>query len=139
MANQHTKKAEAKAKVSTMRVGSYPEAKAKPFLHQAHDLITGDRQTDYGDKLPNFTQIGMLWQGTIAHKLAPGVAITPEDVALMMIQVKIARLAKSPDHQDSIKDVAGYAGCYDALQTERVFGAPLPGAMIDPRSQEKAE
>lgn len=71
------------------------------MLHAAQDLIQGDRQQDYGNKLQNFSQIAMLWQGTLAMKLAPGVRITPEDVALCMMQVKIARLAKSPDHKDS--------------------------------------
>ena len=107
---------------------------AKPMLHQAQDLIHGQRQADYGDKLQNFSQIAMLWQGTLAHKLAPGQAITPEDVALCMMQVKIARLAKSPDHKDSILDIAGYSGCYDYLQAERAEGATLLGATIDPRS-----
>lgn len=105
----------------------------KPMLHQAQDLIHGQRQADYGDKRTNFSQIAMLWQGTLAFKLQPGQAITPEDVALCMMQVKIARLAKSPDHKDSIVDIAGYAGCYDYLQAERSEGAQLPGAIIDPR------
>lgn len=107
---------------------------AKPMLHQAQDLIQGQRQADYGDKLQNFSQIAMLWQGTLAHKLAPGQTITPEDVALCMIQVKIARLAKSPDHKDSIMDTAGYAGCYSMLQDERDAGVTLLGATIDPRA-----
>lgn len=110
-------------------------APKKSFLQQAENLINGDRQNDYGDKLQNFSQIAMLWQGTLAAKLAPDAAITPEDVALCMIQVKIARLAKNPDHKDSILDVAGYAGCYDKLQEERSNGAPLAGAIIDPRDQ----
>lgn len=105
----------------------------KPMLHEAQDLIQGDRQQDYGNKLQNFSQIAMLWQGTLAMKLAPGQRITPEDVALCMMQVKIARLAKSPDHKDSIVDVAGYAGCYDILQEERAEGIQLPGVIVDPR------
>lgn len=108
---------------------------APSFLQQADMLINGDRQQDYGDKLQNFSQIAMLWQGTLAAKLAPDASITPEDVALCMIQVKIARLAKKPDHFDSILDVAGYAGCYNKLQEERTAGAPLAGAIIDPRDQ----
>lgn len=106
----------------------------KPMLHAAQDLIQGDRQQDYGNKLQNFSQIAMLWQGTLAMKLAPGQRLTPEDVALCMMQVKIARLAKSPDHKDSIVDVAGYAGCYDTLQEERAEGAELPGVIVDPRN-----
>lgn len=110
-------------------------AQPKTMLHHAADIIAGARQNDYGDKLQNFSQIAMLWQGTLAAKLSPYVRITPEDVALCMMQVKIARLAKSPDHKDSILDVAGYAGCYDILQNERAAGMELIGATVDPRSE----
>lgn len=104
-----------------------------PMLHKAQALINGDRQKDYGDKLQNFSQISMLWQGTLATKLAPGEFITAEDVALCMMQVKIARLAKSPDHADSLLDIAGYAGCYDMLQQERKENTVLHGATKDYR------
>lgn len=108
-----------------------------PMLHRAEDLINGQRQADYGDKLANFSQIAMGFQMVLAAKLAPGSEISPEDVALCMMQVKIARLAKSPDHSDSILDIAGYAGCYDKLQEERkeitVNNGSLPGAIYDSR------
>lgn len=89
----------------------------KPLLQRANELIGGDRQKDYGNKLQNFAQIAMFWNATLATKLTSPV--TPEDVALCMMGVKMARLAKSPEHEDSILDVAGYAGCYQALRDER--------------------
>jgi ABC-type transport system involved in cytochrome bd biosynthesis fused ATPase/permease subunit len=104
------------------------------LLADAATTIAGVREQEYGSKLQNFTQIAMLFQGTLATKLLPNARITPEDVALLMMQVKIARLAKSPDHKDSILDVAGYAGCYDDLQLQRVSGVALAGATVDPRS-----
>lgn len=106
------------------------------ILQLAESLINGQRQQDYGDKLQNFSQIAMLWQGTLAMKLAPGQKITPEDVALCMIQVKVARLAKSPDHTDSQIDIAGYIGCMNRLQEERIIGVELPGVIADSRSDE---
>lgn len=107
----------------------------KPILQRANELIGGERQKDYGAKLQNFSQIAMLWQGTLAAKLLPDARITPEDVALLMIQVKIARLAKMPDHEDSVLDIAGYAGCYEALQLERENDWPLLGATKDARAK----
>jgi len=92
--------------------------KAKPMLHVAEELINGQRQADYGDKLRNFTQIAMGVQMVLATKLRPGVQITAFDVGLIMNQVKIARLAKSPEHHDSLVDVAGYAGCLDKVKSE---------------------
>jgi hypothetical protein len=110
--------------------------KKSTLADKANKLVQGDRQRDYGDKLQNFSQIAMLWQGVLAAKLAPDSAITPEDVALCMIQVKISRLAKSPDHKDSIIDIAGYSICYDKLQEERLEGLELLGATRDSRATE---
>lgn len=104
------------------------------LLVEADQLINGQRQTDYGDKLQNFSQIAMGFQMVLATKLQPGQQISAEDVTLCMMQVKIARLAKSPDHRDSILDVAGYAGCYGKLQEERKNGAELVGATYDSRA-----
>ena len=114
-------------------MGLDKQVEKKGLLQRAHETITGPRQADYGDKLQNFSQIAMLFQGTLATKLLPDSTITAEDVALLMMQVKIARLAKSPDHKDSILDVAGYAGCYDFLQEERSAGSHLDGAIYDSR------
>jgi len=102
----------------------------KPTLLQvAEATINGARQQEYGDKLNNFSQISMLWTGLLARKLTS--PITPEDVALMMINVKAARLAHNPGHKDSIVDIAGYAGCYDKLQEEREEGTELEGILVD--------
>lgn len=109
---------------------------SKPFpslLQRAEETINGQRQADYGDKLQNFSQIAMIWQGILAHKLLPNAAISPEDVAAMMIGLKLSRVAKTPDHTDSWLDIAGYAGCVDILQQERIAGAALLGATRDPR------
>lgn len=96
------------------------------ILQQADAIINGQRQQDYGDKLSNFTQIAMLFTGTLARKLNPGTIITADDVALLMMQVKVARLANMPTHKDSILDIAGYAGCLDKLQEERDKGIDEP-------------
>jgi hypothetical protein len=132
LANSRTPNAATQAAMLEAR--SYKGLKSPSFLETAEALITGNRQQEYGATLQNFSQIAMLWQGTLATKLQADVAITPEDVALCMMQVKIARLAKSPDHADSILDVAGYAGCYNKLQTEREQSMPLAGAIVDPRA-----
>ena len=102
-------------------------------LKEADAIVNGQRQTDYGDKRQNFAQIAMIWQGILATKLQKEAAITPEDVALLMIGVKMARLAKSPDHYDSIMDIAGYAACMDTLQQERSAQQSLLGATNDAR------
>lgn len=119
--------------MTTKRLRPTPAAAPEPLslLQEAHNTINGQRQLDYGDKLENFSQIAMGFQMVLARKLKSDSEITAEDVALLMMQVKIARLAKSPGHRDSILDVAGYAGCFDKLQQERTAGTELEGAVYD--------
>lgn len=107
------------------------EGEVPSILREAEALIHGQRQTDYGDKRQNFSQIAMIWTGMLSHKMLPGMKITPDDVAVLMIGMKAARLAKSPEHRDSWIDIAGYAGCAERLQEERRIGKPLLGATED--------
>lgn len=101
-------------------------------LNQRADAtINGPRQHEYGDTLQNFAQTAMIWQGILAPKLLPGAKILPEDVGLLMMGLKMSRLSKTPDHNDSVLDIAGYAGCIDKLQLERIAEKELLGATVD--------
>ena len=40
-----------------------------------------------------------------------GSTVTPAQVGLCLIDLKLARLTRDPSHLDSIVDVAGYAAC----------------------------
>ena len=40
-----------------------------------------------------------------------GTPVSRSDVAVMMIQLKLARIKTSPEHADHWMDVAGYAAC----------------------------
>jgi hypothetical protein len=44
--------------------------------------------------------------------------VEPEQVALCMVGVKLARLSHNWSHADSIKDVAGYAAILSQLVNE---------------------
>mgnify|MGYP003634766286 FL=1 len=82
------------------------EFEALDVLEEAKDLIYGQRANDYGDAQSNFQRMADLVNPII--KKADG-NLTATDMALVMIQVKIARLQESPDHEDSWVDIAGYA------------------------------
>lgn len=71
-------------------------------LDTAANLISGQRHKDYGDAAENFQRVAELWQPVL------GVEITPEQVALCLTQLKVARLITSPTHQDSWVDACGY-------------------------------
>ena len=77
------------------------------LLNKAKEIVMGARQENYGSPESNFATIAMYWTDWF------GVVFKPEDVAIMMILMKIARLQNKIDHEDSWIDIAGYAanGC----------------------------
>jgi hypothetical protein len=79
------------------------------ILHDAANLITGDRQKDYGPPEENFQRIAEFWTTRLRRKLLPDEEITAREVAELMILLKVARMIQSPT-EDSYKDAAGYAG-----------------------------
>ena len=82
------------------------------ILDEAKNLVYGDRQADYGHPLDNFTTIARLWSVIL------GVDITAEQVALCMVQVKIARQLWRPK-RDNLVDACGYAATLELVQDER--------------------
>ena len=75
------------------------------LLQKTAEVIQ-DRGEDYGSILDNHTRISRLWSVLL------DTDVTPEQVALCMIAVKQARLMETPDHEDSIQDILGYALTY---------------------------
>lgn len=75
------------------------------FSNKAAELVNGERQSVYGSPYQNFSDIGRIW-GAILN--IPD--IDPEQVALMMMGVKLARL-KNKYHDDGIVDFLGYENC----------------------------
>ncbi len=72
------------------------------FLDQAAHVLR-DRRSTYGDPRQSMAAIAARWSITLGHP------VTPAQVALCMIDLKLARLVRDPRHVDSLRDVAGYA------------------------------
>jgi hypothetical protein len=77
----------------------------------AVQAVTGPRQRDYAHPKVNFQRIANLWS------IVLDVDITPEQVALCMIQVKIAR-EMNRHTRDNIVDLIGYSLTLDACQED---------------------
>lgn len=75
---------------------------------EAHDIVNGERQQDYGDMTDSFRRIAGLWSAYL------GKYIDTFDVAKMMILLKVSR-AKHQNHRDSYVDIVGYVECIDKL------------------------
>jgi hypothetical protein len=83
------------------------------ILQEAEDIVSGARQAAYGHPLDDFSKTAKMWSGLF------GVEITAEQVALGMMAVKMSRLLNTPNHRDSMVDIAGYAKTYQLVTQER--------------------
>ena len=72
------------------------------ILEAAEKVINGERQRDYGEASHSFATIATMWSSYL------GKPITPEQVGMMMILLKVARSTNQPT-EDSLVDIAGYA------------------------------
>lgn len=97
-----------------------PRDPAETLLIQAREIVAGARRKAYGNPEDNFKTIAALWDSYLHRRHQTGnlgdfmegrANITATDVAAMMALMKVARLAESPDHADSWRDLAGYAAC----------------------------
>jgi hypothetical protein len=88
-----------------------PRAK---MLAEASRIVVGDREDTYGGPEDSFRAIGELWTTYLhnSQKLPLSTQLDPEDVAIMMTLLKIARLATGGFKQpDTWIDAAGYTAC----------------------------
>jgi hypothetical protein len=65
--------------------------------------VLEERRDDYGEPAEQFRAIADRWSITL------GTTVTPAQVALCMIDLKLTRLAYDPGHIDSMVDIIGYA------------------------------
>ena len=72
------------------------------MLKEAARVIK-ERGESYGPMHLNMERIATLWSVCL------NLPVTPVQVAMCMIAVKMARLVQTPKHQDSATDIAGYA------------------------------
>ena len=65
--------------------------------------VLAERSKTYGDPGKAMAAIAARWSITLGHP------VTPAQVVLCMIDLKLARLARDPKYRDGPIDVIGYA------------------------------
>ena len=75
-------------------------------LDTAKDYVTRDRAADHGDMEDNFRTIASYWNTHLGIDF-----IEPQDVAVMMTLLKIARIKQNEKHIDNWVDACGYMAC----------------------------
>ena len=84
------------------------KSKAGKMCLAAAAILDGDRQRQNGDKIKNHQNIADHWNAYLGDRLAS--PLTPKDVALMMVEFKIARTKLGEHNPDDYQDMIGYAG-----------------------------
>jgi len=77
---------------------------AEKLLAEAAAVVR-DRRRTYGQPRDLFERVAIRWSQVL------GITVTPGEVIVCLIDLKVARLTHDPGHLDSITDIAGYAGC----------------------------
>ena len=90
-------------------IDSSPKWKPR-LLQECVDVITGDRNRDYGDPWENHERTAEIFRWWIKSRFGVDVAINALDICMFNDLQKSSRLANSIDHWDSWKDKAGYCG-----------------------------
>ncbi len=78
------------------------------LAHEAVQLVGGDRNRAYAHPAINFQRIARLWEPIL------GCPVTPAQVALCMVQVKVAREIHA-HKRDNLVDLIGYTLTLDAV------------------------
>lgn len=85
-----------------------PTTKRGEILDEAKSLTNGDRNSQYGEPIDDFTRIADALNA-LGYKAPHGKVMMPHDVSVIQSVVKLSRITNSPQKNDSWVDLAGYA------------------------------
>lgn len=78
------------------------------ILREAEKIIYGDREKTYGSPSKNLSTIAKMWNAYLQSLNKAPDQLDAQDVAIMMVLLKVARLGNTPGHRDSLVDSCGY-------------------------------
>ena len=84
------------------------------ILDRAKAIVTGEREKQYGKPEDNFAAVAQMWEVYLREQCVgegADVRIAPEDVAMMMVLLKVGRLMTGDYLADNYVDICGYAAC----------------------------
>ena len=92
------------------------------LLEEAIKITSQDRNAVYGSPEDNFQNIANFWNAYLTQVPGQGniIPLTSQDIAHLMILMKMARLNTNPSHRDSLVDIAGYAACGEDCRVKRI-------------------
>ena len=78
------------------------------ILQLAEAAVT-DREKQYSSPDVNYDRVARIVQVVLQDKRRPEAELSPADMVMVNLAIKISRLIEKPDHQDTQVDIAGYA------------------------------
>jgi len=100
-----------------------PNPFSKPIdnsmVAEALKIVRGNREAVYGDPTQNFKTIAAFWSAWLSVRFKAKIELSPVDVCHLMNCMKLARLANTPDHRDSMVDIVGYVDCADRCLSQK--------------------
>lgn len=84
------------------------------ILDAAKKIVTGDREKQYGSPEDNFAAVAQMWEVYLRSQCVgegADVCVAPEDVAMMMVLLKVGRLMTGDYLADNYVDICGYVAC----------------------------
>lgn len=69
---------------------------------EAQELLDS-RLAVYGERVENMTRVAKVFSGIL------GTEVRPDQVPLLMVGYKTVRASQTPDYEDNVKDIEGYA------------------------------
>jgi hypothetical protein len=113
----------------------------RALLEEALRITSHDRNSAYGNPEDNFQNIANYWNTYLTTMPGQGkiLVLSSQDVAHLMILMKMARLNTNPSHRDSLVDIAGYAACGEDCRVMRsepvaITGFVQQGKQVDHHS-----
>jgi len=97
-------------------VGIYLNSTAESQI--AARIVLGPRGAYYDHPFDNFARTAHIWTGVLYSKLRDGETVSPEDVAMCMVGVKVAREAFR-HKRDNLTDAHGYLLTLEMVLEER--------------------
>lgn len=97
---------------------NHGKQKPQSALTEAMQVAGKDRSRDYGHPLDNHERIARLWNAYLDNRGKPLATLQPEEVAWMMILLKVAREQQTPK-RDNLVDTCGYVRCIELMQEKR--------------------
>jgi hypothetical protein len=84
----------------------WPPKAEKPETPCEVKEVIQERMSLYGPPEVNLDCIARHWQAYLDNR--NGGPLTLQDVCNMMVLAKISRMARTPEHADSVKDIKAY-------------------------------